>query len=381
MGIVTHQTLRNLVLAEGERFVSIYMPTHPVGREGMQDVPRLKNLVSAAEKRLVEGGMRGVAARHILRPILELQQQLRWTQRGRGLAIFRSDEVFEGYNLPNEFEEQLNIGRRFHVKQLLPAIDEPLEFYVLALSRNHVRLLEATSNGFKTLQPLGLPTGIERALNLQGADRGEQVHSGMRGNLGKEAAVFHGQGGHRDTIKDEIFEYLRAIDNSIRPILRARAFPLILAGVDYELTMFREVSDYDHIADEQLHGAFDYVDDRELYAQALPLARQFANTKRRTAIAKYKRLMDTVQTSDEIDEILPAAYDGRVELLLVDGRHELCGRYDPTNRYLDVEIAPDPESDLVEDAVAQTITHGGNAYAVGDEFATGKALRAVIRYW
>lgn len=48
---------------------------------------------------------------------------------------------------------------------------------------------------------------------------------------------------------------------------------------------------------------------------------------------------------------------------------------------LELEIEPDPESDLVEDAMAQCITHGGSVYAVGDEFSTGKALRAVIRYW
>jgi hypothetical protein len=222
---------------------------------------------------------------------------------------------------------------------------------------------------------------MERALNLQCADRGEQVHSGMRGDLGKEAAVFHGQGGHRDTIKEELIEYLRVIDNSIRPLLGAQAWPLILAGVEYELAMFRELSEYDHVADEQLHGALDYVVDRALFKQAMPLARASAVTKRRRAIAKYKRLTDTIQATDEIDEIVPAAYEGRIECLLVDVRCELCGRYDPATHLLDLEIEADPEADLIEAAVAQTISHNGNVYAVRDEFPTKKALRAVIRYW
>jgi hypothetical protein len=381
MDTVTERALRELVSAKGERYVSVYMPTHPIGREGMQDLPRLKNLVAAAEARLIDCGMRGVTAREFVQPILALPQHDAWNQRSGGLAIFRSEEVFVTYKSATAFEERINVGSRFHVKQLLPAISEPLEFFVLALSRNSVRLLQATSNGFSRLQPPGLPSCIERALNLQGAHRGGQVHSAMRGDLGKEAAVFHGQGGHRDTIKDEIAEYMRAIDDSIRPLLRAQADTLILAGVEYELAMFRDVSDYAHIADEQLYGAFDYIDDRALYEQAMPIARAFADTKRRRAIAKYKRLTDTIEASDEIDEIVPAAFDGRIECLFVDVRCELCGTYDPATRLLDLEIEADPEADLVEDAIAQTIWHGGTVYAVQDEFPTKKALRAVIRYW
>jgi hypothetical protein len=381
METVTEHALRELVVGKGEQCVSIYMPTHPVGREGMQDMPRLKNLVVAAETQLIERGMRRVAARELLQPLLALPQDDDWSSRSGGLAVFRSDELFVTYRSAIAFEEGVNVGSRFHVKQLLPAISEPFGFFVLVLSRNKVRLLQATSNGFKRLQPPGLPSCMERALNLQGADRGEQVHSGMRGDLGKEAAVFHGQGGHRDTIKDELIEYLRVIDNSIRPLLRAQAWPLILAGVEYELAMFRELSEYDHVADEQLHGAFDYVDDRAVYELAMPLARASADTKRRRAIAKYKRLTDTIQATDEIDEIMPAAYDSRIECLLVDVRCELCGHYDPATRLLDLETEVDSAADLVEDAVTQTISHGGNVYAVRDEFPTKKALRAVIRFW
>jgi hypothetical protein len=160
MKTVTERALRELVGSKGEWYVSIYMPTHPFGREGIQDVPRLKKLVSAAEKQLVERGVRGVAARGFLKAILALPDQNDWNHRSRGLAMFCSGEVLVAYKSDAVFEERLNVGRRFHIKQLLPAIGEPLEFLVLALSRNSVRLLEATSSGFRRLQPTGLPSGI-----------------------------------------------------------------------------------------------------------------------------------------------------------------------------------------------------------------------------
>ena len=72
MDVLTMSDLRNLASIESGRCVSIYMPTHPVGREGQQDAVRLKNLVAAAEQQLIERGMRGVEARELLKPVLKL---------------------------------------------------------------------------------------------------------------------------------------------------------------------------------------------------------------------------------------------------------------------------------------------------------------------
>ena len=180
-------------------------------------------------------------------------------------------------------DEAVIVGRRFHVKRLLPAMSDSPRFYVLAVSRNRPRLLKVTWNGIENLHPTSFPVNIKAALNLQGADRGEQVHSGMRGDLGKEAGVFHGQGGHRDTLKDELVVYFRMIDDSLRPVLREKPWPLILAGVDYELAIFRKVSDYADIVDEMLYGSFDYVEDHALYEQALPIARRYYDSERRHA--------------------------------------------------------------------------------------------------
>jgi hypothetical protein len=322
-----------------------------------------------------------VAAKDLLKPILALPKQTGWNQRGRGLAIFRSDAVLVSYCSATVFDELVVVGRRFHVKKLLPAISEPIQFFVLAVSRNHIRLLRATSTEFERVETLELPRGMEKTLNLQGADRGEQVHSAMHGDFGKEAAVFHGQGGHRDTIKDEMVEYFRAINDSLRPALRQSTWPLILAGVDYELAMLRKVLDYNDIVDEGLHGSFDRVDDHKLYALALPIAEKFAGGARSRASAKYSRLADTIRASDELDEVVPAAHRGRVELLLVDPRQEVFGRYEAETNSLDLDVQRDPALDLVEEVIAQTLLHGGQVVAVGDEFSPQKPLRAVIRYY
>ena len=382
METVTMSNLNDLVSIVGNECVSIFMPTHSTGHEGQQDAIRLKNLVAIAERQLIERGMRSVAAREMMQPVLELPHDAElWRSRKQGLAVFRSVKEFFTYRLAAPLEEAVIVGRRFHIKQLLPALNTNPHFYLLALSRNQVRLLKATWHGFETIQPVDLPTSIEEALNLQGADRGEQVHSGARGGQRKEGAVFHGQGGHRDTLKDEIAEYFRLIDKSLRSELHATSWPLILAGIEYEMAIFREVSGYKHIADEMVLGGFDYLDDRTLYEKALPLAKRHYEKLKEQAIEKYRELADTSQTSHEIEKIVPAAHAGQIDTLLVDYRAGEFGRFQSDTNSVEFTSQRDPSLDLVELATAQTILHRGTVYAVTqDELSDCGPLRAVFRY-
>jgi hypothetical protein len=231
------------------------------------------------------------------------------------------------------------------------------------------------------LHPKGLPANIKEALNLQGADRGEQVHSGMRGDLGKEAGVFHGQGGHSDTQKEELVEYFRIINKSLRPMLRENSWPLVLAGVEYEMAIFREVSDDSRIAEEILSGNFDYVEDKTLCIKSLPLAQQFYDKQRHRAIAKYRSLADTNLAVDDVEKVVLAAFQGRVDTLLVDYRAGKFGRFDPQRNRIEFVNEEDPTMDLVELATAQAILHKGNVYGVTpDELHTAGPLWATLRY-
>jgi len=326
--------------------------------------------------------MRGQQAGEFLKAVLKLpHDRATWRKRKQGLAIFRSEKAFANYWLATPLDESVVVDQRFHIKRLLPGIDASPPFYVLAVSRNRIRLLKVTWHGMERLHPPGLPTNIKEALNLQGADRGEQVHSGMRGDLGKEAGVFHGQGGHRDTRKEELVEYFRIIDESLRPVLGESSWPLVLAGVEYELAIFREVSDCSRIAEEMLFGSFDYVEDQTLCMHALPVAQKFYDKERRQQIAKYRSLADTNLASDDVEKVVLAAYEGRIDTLLVDYRGEEFGRFHPERNRIEFISEPDRALDLVELAIAQTLLHKGKVYAATpDELHAAGPLYAIFRY-
>ena len=199
--------------------------------------------------------------------------------------------------------------------------------------------------------------------------------------MGKRATVYHGQGGHRDTLKDEVAEYFQLVDKALWPVLRDSDWPLIVAGVDYELAIFRDVATHTRINDESLTGGFDYVTDDVVYERALPLAqRSYAKLKTK-AINTLTDFAHTGRASYEIEKIVPAAYQGQVETLFVNPQAAEYGRFHPETNWVEFTTERSPALDLMEIATAQAILHRGTVYSVAPtELPGNSVLGAVFRF-
>ena len=58
MEMITREELERLFNLSNTNLISLYMPTHRMGRETMQDPIRFKNLLNQAENRLEGMGLR-----------------------------------------------------------------------------------------------------------------------------------------------------------------------------------------------------------------------------------------------------------------------------------------------------------------------------------
>jgi hypothetical protein len=381
MNNVTLPTLRALAAVEVGPCVSIYMPTCAVGRGAAQDAIRLRTLVESVERTLIDRGMNERATSKFLSRILDLPKDDKWQHRKSSLAIFHSPQLSATFWLPDSLEPACTVRQRFFLKTLLPFQRTPVEFIVLAISRNRVRMLRVDEQSFERLSVPKLPHNMKTALNLQPADRGEQVHSAMHVRRRKEAAVFHGQGGHRETFKNELSEYYRLINHAITPILQKRSCPLILAGVDYELALFRRICDYGFISDKNLCGCFDHLDDRQLCAAARQLTWTSGDEMKHRAVTRYMNQADTCLATDDLEEIMAAVHAGRVDLLLVKAGQDVFGRFDPTNNSIETVDERGPDVDLVELAIEQCLMNGGEVYSVNETLSSKSPMHAIVRYW
>jgi hypothetical protein len=345
--------------------VSLFLPAHRAGAQTQQDPIRLKNLLREAEERLLAKGLRSPEAEELLGPARELlDDSVFWRHQSQGLAVFLSPGVFRYYRLPLNFEDLVVVADRYHLKPLLPLLTGDGQFYVLALSQNEVRLLRATRHSVSEVELEDVPKSLADTLRYDDQEKQLQFHSGTTGGRGGRAAIFHGH--EPDDPKDDILRYFRQIDRGVRELLKGSQAPLVLVGVDYLLPVYRELSRYPHTIDEGVTGNPEGLRPEELHERAWEVVRPRFSEAQQKAAARYSQLAGTGQTSEDIREIVAAAYYGRIETLFAASGIQVWGDFDPDTGQVDLHEGPEGE-DLLEFAAIQTVLHQGTVYVTNLE--------------
>lgn len=387
MSLLSKSELKTLMEQHAQWCVSIFMPAHRAGVEVQQDPIRLKNLLGHAEERLIESGFRSPEARELLKPAQELLEPAGfWRRQSDGLAIFVSPKVFRTYRLPVDFQELVAVSERFHIKPLLPLFTGDGRFYVLALSQNEVRLLQGTRYSVGQVDLENVPESLAEALKWDDPERRLQWHTRTGTTTdGTRAAIFHGHGvASADDPKDYIRRYFRQIDDGVSDLLRDERAPLVLAGVDYVLPLYREANTYQHLLEEATTGNPEELSAEELHKQAWTILEPYFQRERKEAAAQYQRLAgaESELASNEVQEIVPAAYHGRVEILFAALGFQQWGSFDVHTNSVELRKEAKPgDEDLLDFAAAHTLLNAGTVYAVeAGKVPDGAPLAAVFRY-
>jgi hypothetical protein len=168
----------------------------------------------------------------------------------------------------------------------------------------------------------------------------------------------------------------------LQKYLKGKRAPLVLAGVEYLLPIYKEANTYQHLVDEGITGNQENSKPEELKSQAWEIVEPLFLQEQQEAIDHYKELTATGLTSTDIKEAVPAAYYGRVDQLFVAVGVQKWGSFDPDNNTIDVHSEAElGDEDLLDSAAIQTILNGGTVYAVEPEKVPDEApLAAVFRY-
>ncbi|RPI84778.1 MAG: hypothetical protein EHM41_12530, partial [Chloroflexi bacterium] len=177
MDQITYEELQSLLDYEGYPCISIYMPTQKAGPEVQQNPIRLKNILRQAEEQMEERGIRRVEAEKLLEPAWALVNDSRfWAQQGEGFAAFVAQDVFQNYTLPQQFEEEISINRRFYVKPLFPVLRKGRRFFILAISQKQIRLFQCTKYDVRQLELDDVPQSLAEALQWDDPEQHIQLN-------------------------------------------------------------------------------------------------------------------------------------------------------------------------------------------------------------
>ncbi|MFZ5815620.1 MAG: hypothetical protein ACOY93_10020 [Bacillota bacterium] len=373
----SHDELRSLIEESRGQCVSLYLPTHRVKEEAQQDPIRLKNMLREVERRL-SGSMESTVLDEMLRPAFALLDDRRfWQVQEGGLALFLRPGFMRYFRLPVRFEERIVVATHFQLQPLFPLLTGDGEFYLLALSHKAPRLFRGSRFEFEEVPLKNAPASLAEATRFTQRQKQLQMHS-VPGGRG----MYHGHGDPGDLRRDDLVEYFRQLNRSIRETLPFDRTPLVLAGVDSHFPIYREVNTHPRLVAEGVAGNPDDAQPEDLHHQAWEAVAPLFRQEQESALAAFERLAGTDRVASALATILPAACHGRVESLFLAAGRSVWGQFDPESGEVRLTEEEEPGSeDLLNLAAIHTYLQKGAVFAVPPDRVPGQAdLAAVMRY-
>lgn len=271
----TEAELEELRKTRSEGCISIYVPFTATEMSGSPNRITLKNMFKDARKLLEARGIPSQTIEAILAgPGELLQSRSFWQLPHQALALFANKDFVRYYYLPDDgIVQKLHVGGRFELKQLTASVKADTVYYVLRLSHNGSHLYRCTRTSSEEISLKDAAGPMAQVLRIDEYSQSRELHPIAPASAGKNSEGYHQQYGSEDTDKQMLSDYFRLVDKQIKT-LATNHHPLILAGVEYLIAIYRKVSSYPDLLPRNVVGNYDNVPVSELHTKAWDVARQ-----------------------------------------------------------------------------------------------------------
>jgi hypothetical protein len=308
-----------------------------------------------------------------------------WTALSPGFAVFIAEGFFKYIKMPiPPVTEELVIEPTFYVTPLIPIITSSEYFYVLVISKQCAKLFKADAWGMQIV-PVELPQSVDEVKRVSGLDATtfRSGSSGSRAPRYSQEGSYHGVGGGNPDGKDNMLVYFEAVDDILwEKIFNRENAPLVLAGVEYVLPIYRSACDYKNVWPEVLTGNRDNQETRSLYKDAMEIMKPHFEQRVNKALEVYGNQSATGLTSSIAADVIPAAYYAKISHLFVTKGEKIWGTFDEMANELVFHDTPDEDGeDLIDNAVVQTLANGGEVFLLDREkMPCDCQVAALMRY-
>lgn len=383
--MIDRATLTRLV-AGADPAVSIYLPIDPERRDMRDPEARLRGLIEAAEQSLARRGMRPQQTAELLAPahaVLDDPDLPRHRHHGR--VFFLAPSLSQVFTLYESMPQDVTVGHNFLLRPLLPMLAHERRFHILALTAGGARLWDATPYSLSE-HKAALPAGVDEVVAESEVQSYVQFNPIARPRSGPAVPVVkaHGTESPEDVRKAQLLEYLHRVAAAVSRELGEDPAPLVLVAEPEIAGHFRKLGKPAQLYEAGLlinpHG----LADSDLLARVVELLRPVLEREIEGVLDQANARLGTAEPTVAIrlEEILPAAYDGRVDAVVVAADEMLRGRFDPEARTVRAGGASNGEGeDLLNEAAVVSLRNGGRAFALPRERIPRRAPAvATLRY-
>ncbi len=322
---------------------------------------RLKNAIRGVQKKLAEFGIDDKRSASLMAPIQEFATNAE-TDRvwGPAIILLRSPDLFRFYMLRGPVQEGQTVGEHFQVRPLLAAMTHETRFHILGLSRRNVRLFHCTQ--FRAEESAAhLPQNLYAWRNTRKPDHVLENWSTAGPSSGAAKGVTFGSSSDADRDHEYVAHFLAEVEKGVAAHLRKDPAPLVLAGVEYELAIYRRLNSYPRTLKHSVQGSPDGMTDQTLHERAMQVVLQTPSEPLQQALEDIGTHAGTGRVATDAATAIQAARLGRVLDFLIAENAEDWGNWNAET----TEVTSGSKGEeLLNAAALQTVRHGGRAFVV-----------------
>ncbi len=371
-----------IIYKEGEPCISLYQTTHRYAPDNKKDPIVFKHLIHQIEESL-EQKYSKTDAKLFMKPFYELKEDGGfWNYTLDGMAILANPNGCIIYLLSSPVENLAIVAGSFHIKPLIRYFQAADTYCLLGLSSNSISLFEGNRYGVKEIE-IGteIASNIEEIVGEEHAD-GFLTH-GRYGGGTDGIATFHGHGGRKDAIEKDQERFFRYVDKAVlENFSKPTKLPLILVSLEEHQCMFRKISNNPYLVQEGIVISYESLDLGQIASKARAIMEPLYLEKTQILVDRFKNAKANSLGSDELIEVARAAFESRVETILVEADRIIPGRFNASTGTLEFGSIDDPEcGDMIDHIVKAVLKDKGEVVVLPTErMPAYTGLAAIFRF-
>ena len=341
--------------------VTIILTTHRTKPDNEKDPIVLKNLVKDAEKRIqAECGDDKVLANSIIEKLNKLAESIDHRHNLEGLALFVNENIAEFARLPLKVENRVVVDHTFHTRDLVRAINSQTAYYVLLLSRQGARMIEALSDKAVAEIETGFPIENETTTVAPGA-----------------ASI-------SNKVTSLSVEFFNIVDKKMNEVHKAKPLPVILCTDDSNYSEYLKVADRKEIILGNVKGNRMLEKAHHVIDSVWPVVKELQNAENKKRLVELDDAVNNSKYVTDFNDIWKALNEGRGRTLFVkQGYFQPARIVGDTIQLVAPDMAEDPDvvDDIIDEMLEKNLKAGGDAvFMQEDELDKFQGLVLVTRY-
>ena len=339
--------------------VTIILTTHRTRPDNEKDPILLKNLVKDAEKRISADCDKDMAE-NIINKLNKLASNIDHRHNLEGLVLFVNEDMAEVVRVPLNVNNRVVVDHSFHTRDLVRAIHGQTGYYVLVLSRQKARMIEALSD--KAVEEITTGFPIENETTT--------VPPGSASNANKVTALS--------------LEFFNLVDKKVSEVYKVKPLPVIVSTDESNYSEYLKIADQKDIFLGNVKGNKMPDKSHHIVSSVWPLVQELQNAQNMKRLAELDEAVNSTKYVTDFNDIWSALNEGRGRTLFVkQGYFQPARIVDNQIQLVAPNMAADPDvvDDIIDEMLEKNLKNGGDAVFIQEnELDQFQGLVLVTRY-